>query len=371
MNLQQTRTAEENGAATSGVGTSDWDRLDRILYVWVPATVIVFLLGVVPYATGYGFVRLSLAHIMEYLWRSPDWEHCAFVPLAIAFIVYELRDRLRGLSVQPSWLGWPALVVGLGFYWIGERVDNHYIGFAAIQILVAAWILLGFGWKYFLTLLFPWLFLIFLWPLIFLETYLAFPLRLVMSEASVWVLNWLGIDAMKVGTAIVSAPDAVAGIKAGERFSVDVANPCSGIRSLFALMMVSALYGFLTFRQWWKHLLIFLTSIPLAILGNLFRILLLTVGTLVFGTEFAIGRGIEEPSAYHMFAGFFVFAVAIGGMLVIGWALNFSWQEFFVGLLHMRRIPAPAQIEEGSLAGTALEDAKPIQSQKEPSKDLY
>ncbi|MCS7009180.1 MAG: exosortase/archaeosortase family protein, partial [Chthoniobacterales bacterium] len=241
-------------------------------------------------------------------------------------------------------------------YWAGERVDNHYIGYAAMQILVCAWILLGFGWKYLLALLFPWLFLFFLWPLIFLETYLAFPLRLVMSEVSVQVLNWIGIDAMKVGTAIVSAPDEIAGLKAGERFSVDVADPCSGIRSLFALMMVSALYGFFTFREWWKHLLIFLSSIPLAIAGNLFRILLLTVGTLVFGTEFAIGKGIDEPSAYHMIAGFFVFMVAIGGMLIIGWAMNFSWVEFFRGLMRMKKSGAGLSLDDGLNRDNAGED---------------
>jgi exosortase len=302
---------------------------------------LAFLMGAIPYATGYGFERITMTLMMRELWELPDWEHCFLVPMAVAFIVYEMRDRLIVLKPKPSLLGVPVLAMGLFFYWAGQRVDNQYVGYAAMQILIAAWILLALGWRFMLTLAFPWMFLVFLWPLLFLETYLAFPLRLIMSEASVIALNFLGIDSIKVGTAILSAPDTLANLPAGARFSVDVADPCSGIRSLFALMMVSALYGFFVFRQWWKHALIFAASIPLAVLGNLTRILILTLGTLLFGAEFAIGEGIEDPSTFHMFAGFFVFAVALGGMLLIGWLLNFSFIDWF-RKMKVARVPAAA-----------------------------
>lgn len=267
--------------------------------------------------------------MMQTLWELPDWEHGFLVPMAIAFIVYELRDDLAKLIPSPSAWGLPVLAAGLVCYWVGQRVDNHYIGYVALQLLVAAWILTMLGWRFFLALLFPWLFMVFLWPLLFLETYLAFPLRLVMSNASVDALNFFGIDAVKVGTSILSEADPLADLPVGARFSVDVADPCSGIRSLFALMMISALYGFLSFRSWWKHLLVFLSSIPLAILGNLARIVLLTIGTLLFGTKFALGDGIENPSTYHMFAGFFVFAVALAGMFFVVKFLDFEWVDWF------------------------------------------
>jgi hypothetical protein len=56
----------------------------------------------------------------------------------------------------------------------------------------------------------------------------------------------------------------------------------------------------------------------LAIAGNLARILMLTIGTIVFGPEFAIGKNpLTHPSWFHIIAGFIVFAVAIGGMIGI------------------------------------------------------
>jgi len=57
-------------------------------------------------------------------------------------------------------------------------------------------------------------------------------------------------------------------IKVGNAISVDIADPCSGIRSLFALMMVSVLYALFTLETWWKKWILFLCSVPLAIAGT-------------------------------------------------------------------------------------------------------
>lgn len=324
------------------------------------------MMGAIPYATGYGFSRVTMTFMMRELWELPDWEHCYLVPLAVAFIIYEMRDRLVGIKPVPfPLLGIPILLFGLFLYWAGQRVDNQYIGYAAMQWLIAAWIVLLLGWRFMLALAFPWMFLIFLWPLLFLETYLAFPLRLIMSDASVNALNILGIESIKVGTAILSASDSLSGLPAGAKFSVDVADPCSGIRSLFALMMVSALYGFFVFKTWWKHALIFAFSIPLAVLGNLVRILLLTVGTLAFGAEFAIGEGLEDPSTFHMVAGFFVFAVALGGMLLIGWILNFDFPGWFQKL-RMLNATGPSGEENSATAGSDEKNRS-----KKSGDDLY
>ncbi len=71
-------------------------------------------------------------------------------------------------------------------------------------------------------------------------------------------------------------------------------DPCSGIRSLFALTMIAALYAYFAVKPMWKQFIVFACAIPLAILGNLLRILMLTFGTIAFGTEFAIGKDALE-----------------------------------------------------------------------------
>jgi len=284
------------------------------LYAWLP------------YATGYGDARVTILRFARWVWDGgEDWQHCYLVPLAIAAIIYFDRRKLSTIPIAGSSLGLVAVVFGFFVYWVGYRVDNIYIGYASFQILAGASVLWILGWRWMMALAFPWMFLVFLYPLPFLDNFVAFPLRMVMSNASAFVLDVMGIDVVRQGTGLISAPDPVLGVPAGARFSVDVADPCSGIRSLFALMMVSALYGHFTLRSWWQKSILFFCSIPLAVAGNLVRILALTLGTIAFGAEFAIGKhALTDPSWFHMAAGYLVFGVALAGMAgIAGLLTNF------------------------------------------------
>lgn len=331
------------------------------LPAWIALGVSVAILAVLyafnPYASGYGAHPVTIFHFATQLWKGEDWQHCYLVPLAVAAMVYFKRRQLRldelGLPGDPvrftrlrkitgdngfvrflesawlrirEWSGPVLTIFGFAVYWLGFRADNIYLGYFSFQILTAGLLLWFCGWRWFKHLFFAWAFLLFLYPVPFLDNVVAFPLRMVMSEASVNVLNFVGVGAVKTGTAILSAPDTLAGLRAGARFEVDVADPCSGIRSLFALMMVSALYGYFTQPGTWRKIVMFLCSIPLAVLGNLARILMLTVGTIAVGSETAIGTA-DDPSFFHMLAGFLVFGVAIAGLLGIGQLLNTDWHH--------------------------------------------
>lgn len=311
------------------------------------AAILAVLYAWLPYATGYGSAPVTILHFASTLWKGEDWQHCYLVPLAIGAMVYFKRRELRLEEMKGSLLGLAGVVLGLGIYAIGFRADNVYIGYASFQVLTGGLLLWFFGWKWMTHLFFAWAFLVFLYPLAFLDNFVAFPLRMVMSETSVGVLNFIGIPAVKVGTAILSAPDAMAGMKTGEAFSVDVADPCSGIRSLFALMMVSALYGYFTQRGWWRKIVLFMSSAPLAVLGNLARILMLTVGTIMMGPEVAIGT-LENPTFFHMLAGYLVFAVALAGLLGIGWLLNADWRGMVTNLKKQMPEKHPKNTQRGT-----------------------
>ena len=297
-----------------------------------------------PYAYGYGSSLVTVLHFANVLWQGEDWQHCYLVPFAVAGMVWFERKNLPDAEFTKSWAGLAAIVFGFFVYWVGYRADNIFIAYASFQILVGGLVLWLLGWKWAKALFIPWAFLVFMYPLTFLDNLIAFPLRMVMSEASVHVLNVFGIGCIKSGTAILSAPDQLAGLRAGARFSVDVADPCSGIRSLFALMMVSALYGYFTQEGTWRKAILFLSSIPLAIAGNLARIVMLTIGTIAMGPAVAIGT-LEKPTFFHMMAGYVVFAVALGGMLGIGWLINADFSSF-VGRFNRPPPPPPARPSE-------------------------
>ena len=294
----------------------------NILAVVAVTGVFCALFGWFPYASGYGAARASMFGFMSWIWQNnPEWEHCWLVPLAVIGLVVYRRKSLAELPVEGSLLGLFALIGSLFVYWVGYLADNVYIGYTSLLGFVGSVVLLLLGWRWLMALSFPIAFLAFMFPLPFMDNMLAFPLRIFMSTVSVGFLNLVGLPCLQQGTAIVSAPDFAAGLAAGQRFAVDVADPCSGIRSLFALMMVSALYGYIAMDRPWQKWVVFLSSVPLAVAGNFARIIMLTLGTIALGPEVAIGS-IEEPTTFHMASGFLVFAVALGGMLGVGWLLQ-------------------------------------------------
>ncbi|MCX6935476.1 MAG: exosortase/archaeosortase family protein [Verrucomicrobia bacterium] len=195
------------------------------------------------------------------------------------------------------------------------------MGFLSLQLMIGGLLLWLLGWEMMKELAFPYAFLLFAYPFYFLDNIVAFPLRGLMCQLSQGFLNLIGVDTLRVGTALVSAPDYAAGLKQGERFALDVATPCSGIRSLFALMMVSALYAHLTLKKAWQKWALFLLSPALAVAGNFARMLMLTGGTILLGSGVAIGTE-ENPATFHLAAGFTVFVVALGGMAAISWMLQ-------------------------------------------------
>ena len=291
---------------------------DRQLIALALAWFIPFLLfALIPYSQGYGeFNESAFKQFLNISMGSGDWGHCLMVlPGAFLLFVHAIYQKPLPTPAS-SFLGMAFVVLAFGFFWVGHRMGTHYIGFFAFQSMVIGAVWFQLGWRTVIFFGFPLIFLVFAWPVPFLDNYIAFPLRVLMSHAAVFSLDLIGIDVVRNGTGILSAPDPLLGIPAGKKFAVDVADPCSGIRSLFALMMASALYGNFKLQTWWQKWILFLCSAPLAIAGNLARILMLTIGTIVFGPEFAIGKNpLTDPSWFHIIAGFIVFAVAIGGMI--------------------------------------------------------
>lgn len=282
------------------------------------------------YSYGVGAATYSLG---RYIWSNwsdnEDMGHGFLIIPAILFIIYSDRKRLRSLTPTAGWGGLCLLIIGLLIYWCGNQADITFVGLISVLVVLVGCVWWLLGWEYLKALSFPIAFLLFAIPLPGLDMMVALPLRYLMSKISVLLLKMIGIPVVLMGTGILSAPDAAQHLATGQRFAVDVANPCSGIRSLFALMMVGALFAHFTLKGAWRKWVLFLCTPPLAIAGNLARILMLTIGTVVFGSEFALGKNpLEHPSWFHMAAGYLVFIVALLGMMGVASLLG--------------RLPAPS-----------------------------
>jgi exosortase len=300
----------------NSVRPSSWFTLTATALLCLLVTTLLLALQ---YSYGVGTETYSLA---RYIWTSwnegEDMGHGFLVVPAVLFLIYEKREKL--LSLEPvcgSW-GLLLLIPALMLYWAGHQADVTFVGLVSVMFVLAGTVWWILGWGFLKELAFPIGFLAFAIPFPGLDMMVALPLRFLMSKLSVIFLNLMGVPVILSGTGILSAPDAVQHLAAGQRFAVDVANPCSGIRSLLALMMIGALYAHFTLRSLWKQWLLFLCTPLLAVAGNLVRILMLTLGTVAFGSEFALGKNpLSEPSWFHLAAGYLVFLVAFGGMLGI------------------------------------------------------
>ncbi|MDR1303730.1 MAG: exosortase/archaeosortase family protein [Verrucomicrobiales bacterium] len=293
----------------------------------VSGLVCVGLYGWFPYNFGYDLKAVPVFRALWQMWwdaDAGDWGHCKLVPLISLGLVWWQSRQLAAVPFRSDLApGVLALLLAGLFYWVGYKIDVMVCGFLSFQFTLAALIVWFCGLPFMRAVFFPWIFLIFAWPMPFISTS---GLRMLMTKLSVHLLNLIGMDSIQHGTAILSAPHFEYSIRPGQLFQLEVAAACSGLRSLFALMMLAALAGYLTLRQPWQRWLLFACAVPLAVAGNIIRIVLLAFGAQMFGASFAIGTE-QQPSFYHLFAGFMVFAVALGGMFLIGWLLNGGWQK--------------------------------------------
>ncbi len=263
---------------------------------------------------------------------NAEWQFCFVVPLIVGALVYRERQKLAVLPLQGTWWGALMLLVAIVVYWMGYKVDTGYLGFAAIQLILAGLILLLAGKEWMRVLFFAWIFLLFAWPLFPLDNMLAARLKIPTAQIGAKLVSLMGVDVVREGSALQSAADFAAGVKQGEKFTLDVSESCSGMRSLYALIMVSVLYGFMALNRTSSRLILALSAIPMAVAGNVVRLLLLTIGALLMGQERAVGNfvnGHQEESFFHLLAGYIVFAVALIGIFALATLLDGRhWKKF-------------------------------------------
>lgn len=255
-----------------------------------------------------------------YIWLRAHWRnishysHGPLIPLIASGLLWWKRDQLRGVKIRPCTSGLAVVAVAMCLYYVGVKgAQERVVAISFVWLLYGLALALG-GWVLLKAAFFPITFLFLMVPLDFFDAQVGVPLRHLMALASTVVLNWLGIETIRVGTAIHS-----------KAFQFDVANPCSGIQSLMALTTVTAAYAYVTQHVQWKRWVLFLSAIPLAVLGNMARVISIALVAQVWGQEAAL-------RAYHDYSGYIVFAVALSAMVFVGWLLNLPvtcvWREW-------------------------------------------
>lgn len=256
----------------------------------------------------FGYVGTS--SLFGWMWfvftTSVDDQHCLFVPLVVLGLLFWKREELR---LVPKTLCWPALLLvllALALHIIGYVVQQTRVSIVAFFLGLYGLTGVVWGWGWMRATFFPMFLFLFCVPLGTMAETLTFPLRLLVSKIAVSVSHvGLGIDVFQDGVQIFDSR---------RTYQYEVAPACSGIRSLTSLLMLTTIYGFLSFKSGWKRWLIITSTFPLAVVANVTRL----IGVIVVAEAFGHEAGAYVETKF----GFLTFGVAIVLVLVLGYWLH-------------------------------------------------
>lgn len=193
-----------------------------------------------------------------------DYEHGLLFPFVIAgLIVYRFKD-LKAAAGRGSGWGLLAVFIGAVFYAIAYRTLQPRIAIGALPFLLWGSALYLWGWQVAKILAFP---LFFLWLAIPLPSFqqATTHLQLLATSMAHHGSSLFGVQTYVQGTTVLPVH--------GNWKPLDIAHGCSGIRSLMALLMISAAWAYVAKIALWKKFLLFFAAFPLAILGNALRVI--------------------------------------------------------------------------------------------------
>jgi exosortase len=239
----------------------------------------------------YGAV---LARLAAQWWSDPNFSHGFLVPVFSAYVIWSQRERLGALPVRPSWSGLPILFAAMGLLVVGVLGVELFLMRASLLLACAGLVVYFLGWQFLRALLFPLAFLMLMIPLpAILFNQITFPLQLLASKLAGALLPLAGVPVLREGN-VITLP----------AMTLEVAEACSGIRSLMSLLTLAVVYGYvLETRSNWRVILA-VAALPIAVLANSLRI----VGT---GLLVQYWDPDKAEGFFHTFSGWMIFVVSL------------------------------------------------------------
>jgi len=263
-------------------------------------------------------VAFFLAYFPTILWMWDRWwardsyySHGILVPFVSAFLIWQKWDDLKKMKCLESPWGMRLIILGLAIHFLSSLFRVYFSSGFSMLVVFIGLVLYFFGSAILKKIFFPVMFLLFMIPLPMVAiTGISFRLKIFAAELSTAVLNNMGILAVREGSLI----------KMRHAYVV-VDDVCSGLRSLISLTALGSIFAYWlkipvvtlaatgsVFAYWLKgpmpkRIFIFLSTIPIAIVTNMCRVVVLSVISEIWGVEYATGF-------VHDATGFLVFALA-------------------------------------------------------------
>jgi exosortase len=279
-------------AKPRAMGLSSWSG-------WLPYALIAVVLSVLYYRVVFKLV---------YDWYTiPDYSHGFLVPLFALFLLWDKRHTIRTTPISQSWKGLPLVVFGLAVLILGIYGVDLFTSRISFVFLLAGivWTLLGL--RMLRELLFPILVLILAIPfptIIFNQ--ITFPLQLFASRIASMILPILRVPVLLEGN-VIQLPV----------MKLEVAEACSGIRSLMSLFTLAVFYGYFLERSTRRRVILALASIPIAVTANVFRIVGTGLCVQYWDPDKALGF-------FHEFSGWVMFIISLCCLYLVHRLIQFT-----------------------------------------------
>jgi exosortase len=250
----------------------------------------------------------TIAGLITQWWADPNFSHGFLVPLFSAFVIWQERQHLRRIEVKPSWWGVPIVGFALTVLVVGQLGAELFLARVSMVILGAGLIALFLGFTYLRAVAFPLSFLLLMIPIpaiVFNE--ITFPLQLLASRVVAAILPLFSVPILREGNIII-LPD----------MALEVAEACSGIRSLMSFVSLVIIYGYLAEKKRRLRYLLVFVAIPISVAANSLRII---------GTGLAVQYWDPERARgfFHLFSGWLIFLVSLVMLYLLHRLIRTCW----------------------------------------------
>jgi exosortase len=265
--------------------------------VWLPYAAVAVLLAILYYR-----VAIKLVHDW---YTIPDYSHGFLVPFFAVFLVWDKRKVLSATPIKQSWAGIALVVFSIAVLILGVYGVELFTARMSFVMLLTGLIWTFFGWAMVRALQFPLLVLILAIPfpaIVFNQ--ITFPLQLLASRIASDILPLLGVPTIHEGN-VIELPV----------MKLEVAEACSGIRSLMSLFTLAVFYGYFLERTTKRRVILALASIPIAVTANVARIVGTGLCVQYWDPDKALGF-------FHEFSGWVMFVISLGCLYLVHRAMK-------------------------------------------------
>ncbi len=242
-----TLSGDSSPSITAQIGSPRWQQL-------LPYAILGLLLAVL-----YSHIATKL--VLDW-YTIPDYSHGFLVPLFSLFLLWDRRAAIRSIPLEPTWKGLYLVLPGIAILVLGVYGADLFLSRISLVLLLSGLVWTFAGSTMLRELRFPILVLLLAIPfpaIIFSQ--ITFPLQLLASNLATGVLRAIGVPVLHEGN-IIELPV----------MKLEVAEACSGIRSLMSLFTLAVFYGYFLEKSNRRRIILALASIPIAVTANAARI---------------------------------------------------------------------------------------------------